>query len=84
MAEATPADAGAIRQLLEEAHLPTDDLAEACRRHFLVLRENDTLIGAVAIDLLGTVALLRSLVVADAARRRGMGKESDRGCRSAG
>lgn len=72
---ATPAGAPTIRHLLEGTGLPADDLTDDSLRHFLVLRENDAVIGAVGIDLLGTVALLRSLVVTDTARGCGFGKK---------
>jgi amino-acid N-acetyltransferase len=67
-------DADAIRALLVKEQLPTEDLAGSPLAHFLVLREDHRVIGAVGLDLAGDVGLLRSLVVSTDARRRGLGK----------
>ena len=41
---------------------------------FLVCRDDRGVIGAVGIELFGSIALLRSLVVADSFRRDGLGE----------
>jgi amino-acid N-acetyltransferase len=68
-------DDPAIRGLLEAADLPTQDLTPSLLAHFLVARDGDMLVGAVGLEPAGDTALLRSLVVADAARDRGIGDE---------
>lgn len=48
---------------------------EGSLTRFLVLRETDELVGTIGIDLLGNVALLRSMVVANAWQGRGAGRQ---------
>jgi len=72
IAAAAPADAAAIGALLRAADLPAEDFADHLA-HFLVARRGDTVLGAVGLELHGRDALLRSLVVAPAARGRGLG-----------
>lgn len=66
-------DLAGIRWLLEFERLPTDDLTEQSLESFLVCRDDKGVIGAVGIELFGSIALLRSLVVADSFRRDGLG-----------
>ncbi len=68
-------DLGAITALLREAQLPSSDLDTAKLVHFLVLRDADSarVLGAVGFEPHGSVALLRSLVVAPAQRGGGHG-----------
>ena len=61
-------------RLLESAGLPTSDLTTTSLGHFLSLRDGRTLVGAVGLDIVGEVALLRSLVVDTARRQRGLGE----------
>jgi amino-acid N-acetyltransferase len=70
---ATIADLPGIRRLLMLAGLPGDDLTERALKHFLVLRDDGALSGAIGLETYDDVALLRSLVVADEARGRGHG-----------
>ncbi len=70
---AAASDLGVIRGLLAAAALPTADL-ELSQPLFVVLREDGELIGAGALQLFDSVALLRSVVVADGARHRGLGQ----------
>jgi N-acetylglutamate synthase-like GNAT family acetyltransferase len=67
---ATEADLSVVRQLLEQAGLPTSDLA-ASKAQFTVLCENERIVAAGALERFGSTALLRSVVVA--ANRRGAG-----------
>ena len=60
----------AIRALLDRSGLPTSDL-ESAWPEFAVIRENDRVIAAGALQRFGSSALLRSVVVA--ADRRGIG-----------
>lgn len=69
---ARPADAPAIQALLQQAGLPQEDFA-AHLANFLVARQDGTVVGAVGFELHGREALLRSLVVAPAARGAGLG-----------
>jgi amino-acid N-acetyltransferase len=71
---ATPADWPAIQTLLESERLPIDDLSAQALRHFQVAHSTPGILGAVGIELYGTVALLRSLVVAPLAQRQGIGR----------
>lgn len=70
---AGPGDLHAIRALLRAAALPDEDLDAALIAHFLVAEESAQLVGAVGLQVISDHALLRSLVVAPAWRRRGFG-----------
>jgi len=59
--------------LLESNGLPTSDLASS-RPEFVVAYEGAELIGAGALERFGTVALLRSVVVAADRRGTGLGQ----------
>jgi amino-acid N-acetyltransferase len=63
----------AIRALLELSGLPTSDL-DAARPDFMLIRENDRVIAAGALQRFGSSALLRSVVVAPDRRDRGLGR----------
>jgi amino-acid N-acetyltransferase len=69
---ARPTDEATIRALLEQAGLPHEDFAGHLA-DFLVARRGDEVVGAVGFELHGPEALLRSLVVAPAARGTGLG-----------
>lgn len=64
-------DAGPLRELLEAAGLPTQDLNGV--DGFLVALDDDRVIGGVGVEAYGEHGLLRSLVVAPEARGRGVG-----------
>jgi amino-acid N-acetyltransferase len=66
-------DEEGIHSLLERNGLPTGDLASS-RAEFVVAREGADLIGAGALERFGTVALLRSVVVAADRRGTGLGE----------
>jgi amino-acid N-acetyltransferase len=84
---ATPADLGAIRDLLHRHQLPTADLAES-RPEFVIACEAERLIGAGALERFGSAALLRSLAVETAWRGGGVGRlivmELERRARASG
>ncbi|HKD85313.1 MAG TPA: arsenic resistance N-acetyltransferase ArsN2 [Terriglobales bacterium] len=63
----------AIRALLERSGLPTSDL-DSARPDFMLIRENDRVIAAGALQHFGSSALLRSVVVAPERRERGLGR----------
>ncbi|BDG04717.1 arsenic resistance N-acetyltransferase ArsN2 [Anaeromyxobacter oryzae] len=70
---AAAADLEAVRALLESANLPVADLGSR-DQHFLVARDGEAVVGCVALEQYGTVALLRSLAVAPARRGAGLGR----------
>lgn len=63
----------AVLALLRAADLPTADLSEAHRDRFLVLVDEDEVVGCVAVEPYGEAGLLRSLAIAAGARGRGLG-----------
>ncbi|MBT2791069.1 arsenic resistance N-acetyltransferase ArsN2 [Paraburkholderia strydomiana] len=67
-------DLSAIKALLEQEGLPSSDVTGSLLNHFLVAEDaNGAMSGCVGLELSGSVALLRSLAVAGAARRAGLG-----------
>jgi amino-acid N-acetyltransferase len=70
---ARPGDEGALESLLAAAGLPLDGAAAAFE-HGVVARDGDRLAGAAAVELYGTAALLRSVVVDEAFRGGGVGR----------
>jgi amino-acid N-acetyltransferase len=70
---ARPEELDALLALLTAAGLPTAGFTD-CLGRVLVAREGDRVLGCVALELYGEEALLRSLVVAPAARGRGLGE----------
>ena len=75
--KAGPGDWPAAKQLLQAAGLPVDDLGADSLEKFLVAEtgesSGDGIAGLIGIELFGEVGLLRSLVVADSHRRKGIG-----------
>jgi amino-acid N-acetyltransferase len=67
-----PSRSAAI-SLLDAAALPTLDLTDAHMEHFFYSGLAHAPSGLVGLELFGHQALLRSLVVSDAARSRGLG-----------
>ena len=68
---AQAADLSAIVGLLNDARLPTGDLADGLPGQFLVVEAGQgTLVGVVGLELNGRAGLLRSLAVAPAWRGR--------------
>ncbi len=80
-------DLKVVRALLERHGLPTSDLVSA-RPEFVVIREGDEVVAAGALQRFGSVALLRSVVVAESCRGSGLGQrivsELERRARSTG
>lgn len=70
---AQPADLDAALFRLSQASLPAAGFA-AQLGTTLVARSDDAVVGCVALELYGEEALLRSLVVAPAARGQGLGE----------
>lgn len=73
LAPASPSHLPAIVALLDDATLPTDDLADAAGWFTVLVDTNDKPLGAVALQPCGDALLLRSLVVAPAHRGTGRG-----------
>ncbi len=71
--QATPGDWVATRELLFAADLPVDDLGPERLAGFLIAEDQDATVGLIGLEVLGTVGLLRSLVVARNARNTGLG-----------
>jgi N-acetylglutamate synthase-like GNAT family acetyltransferase len=69
---ASPDDLPAVKALLERCELPTEDLRPDQLAHFVVCRAQGGLVGAVGLEVLGGVGLLRSLAVAPEVRGRGL------------
>src|SRR5438552_13531736 len=67
-------DLPAILALLEKIVLPQDGLSDHVATT-LVAKEDHAIVGSAALELYGTVALLRSVVVADQLRGQGFGQQ---------
>jgi amino-acid N-acetyltransferase len=70
---ADPRDVDALGALLGLVSLPTAGLREHLRTA-LVARDGDEIVGCVALELYGPVALLRSLAVAPSRHGEGLGR----------
>ena len=71
--QALPGDWDAVRKLLLASDLPVDDLGPDRLDGFLIAEDDDLVVGLIGLELMGTVGLLRSLVVEKNARRAGLG-----------
>lgn len=70
---ADPLDLDAVLELLADASLPPDGVAEHFQ-HFLVARADGRVVGSVGMERHGPSALLRSLAVAPAYRGQSLGR----------
>lgn len=70
---AAPRHLEAIRHLLAASDLPDEDLTPSHLEHFFVAHDGNTFVGVVGAELYGDAGLLRSLAVAPAHRRDGVG-----------
>lgn len=66
------ADLAAIEGLLEASGLPAEGVADSLAHFFVYEDGGGTLLGAAGLELYGAAGLLRSTVVAESARRRGI------------
>lgn len=73
LGSATDGDLVIIRLFLEQAGLPTSDLAGS-KAQFTVLRENRRVVAAGALQPFGSAALVRSVVVVGDRRGVGLGQ----------
>ncbi len=71
---ASEKDEPAIRALLTNAGLPTDDLTPAHFLNFFIARASGIVVGCVGLEAFGQVALLRSLAVAHSRRGKGIAR----------
>ena len=69
---AEPADIPRLKALLASAGLPSEDVRHAEQDYILAFSGGE-LVGSVGLEKCGVVALLRSLAVVPAQRRRGLG-----------
>jgi amino-acid N-acetyltransferase len=67
-------DLAGLSALLEQAGLPSTDLASASDLQLWLLEVADSPAGIIALERFGTVALLRSLAVTPQYRKRGFGQ----------
>ena len=67
-------DLPAIEKLLSAGRLPVAGV-ESTIGNFLVAESRDELVGAIGLELYGSAALLRSVVVADSVRGTGLGAQ---------
>ena len=70
---ARPDDMAAVERLLAAAHLPADGLAEQFGPAYAVAELDGAIVGAEGIEQYGDAGLLRSAVVRDDWRGRGVG-----------
>jgi amino-acid N-acetyltransferase len=70
---ATSADLSAVEMLLSVSDLPLDGVRDSFS-HFVVAENEDTITGAIGFEQFGSVALLRSAVVAPEHRGGGIGQ----------
>ena len=73
IAAARSSDLSQIRWLLNLRNLPSEDITPELLASFLVCRDAIGVVGVIGLEYYGTVALLRSLVVADGFEGRGLG-----------
>ncbi|MGB4771379.1 MAG: arsenic resistance N-acetyltransferase ArsN2 [Chitinophagaceae bacterium] len=69
--EATATHRGPILELLVENKLPSDDIGVTLE-HFWVALENEQVIGAIGLEIYSKYGLLRSMVVSEASRSKGV------------
>ena len=70
---AMPGDVSAILDLVGAVHLPPEGIAEAME-YFWVAGAGEHIVGTVGLEVYDDMALLRSLAVAPARQRTGLGR----------
>ena len=63
----------AVSDLLLASGLPVDDLGPDRLDGFLIAEDDNAIVGLIGLEVMGTVGLLRSLVVEKKARSAGLG-----------
>ncbi len=71
--QARPADWSAVQDLLLASKLPVDDLGPEKLAGFLIAEDDNLTVGLIGLQIVGTIGLLRSLVVEKTARSSGLG-----------
>lgn len=69
----SPGDWQNVQQLLTDAGLPTEDLGPDMMDGFLIAESGKSIVGVVGLQVFDNIGLLRSLVVAEDARKAGFG-----------
>ena len=75
---ASPMDEPWIRHLLTICELPHEDITSRHLRHFWGAKERGQIVGVIGLEVLGGLALLRSLAVDPRYRNRGLASELTR------
>jgi amino-acid N-acetyltransferase len=70
---ASASDWQSVRQLLVDAGLPIEDIGSIMLDDFLIAETGGSIVGVVGLQKFEKIGLLRSLVVAERARRSGLG-----------
>jgi len=70
---ASASDWQSLRQLLIDAGLPIEDIGPTMLNDFLIAETGGSIVGVVGLQKFEKIGLLRSLVVAERARRSGLG-----------
>ena len=65
-------DESAIRSLLVEVELPTEDLTSGSFDRFIVARSAGAVVGVIGFEIYGTTAMARSLAVSPSFRKQGI------------
>ncbi|MFO0997306.1 MAG: arsenic resistance N-acetyltransferase ArsN2 [Alphaproteobacteria bacterium] len=73
------AEMATLRAALEEADLPTQDLDGGCKRFFAAVGADGVPLGYAGLEVYGSDALLRSVVVPRSRQRNGIGRALVRG-----
>lgn len=71
--QARAKDWSAVRDLLSDSGLPTEDLGPDRLDGFLIAEEDGRMVGLIGLEIIGTTGLLRSLVVEKSVRKGGVG-----------
>jgi amino-acid N-acetyltransferase len=77
-ATATQADLEDVLKLLEQSHLPKAGVAENIHNFILVL-EQDKLVGCAGLEIHGNAGLLRSVAIAPEYQKQGLGARLTQG-----
>ena len=72
---ATQADLPAVRRLLEAAALPAEGVGDFFPGNYAVATRDAEVVAAIGVEAYGSHGLLRSAVVSDQLRGRGLGAE---------
>jgi len=72
---AAPNDEAGLKALLQNCDLPFYDLTPAHLTHFLVIKDEDQVVGSIGLEVCGAFGLLRSLAVAESKRGQGLGHQ---------